>query len=394
MNSNNETKICPFCGEEIRNTAKKCKYCGEFLDKDYTQNKNKLISFIKNNSKKIIIVSIISFCCLSLVIGLLYAFTFFIQYEHDKEVIECFKNQFTITYPEINNTNLEFSNLTEINKSDTQVVYNITVSNEINTLTYSFFYNPENKVINGILAQIPSCNMLLNDNKNVNNIVKERIDRNVKNDYFIGMPDYKNNNEYISYELLSNAEGFEISKTSENKRNLTDLTCNSDFTFTMKKSEFKTFTVSTTLKFTQCKNDLDFCAELVSIDKIKPSYKTPNEYEAVKYNERNTKPYVRDYVTKALSKISFVYPYPDKDLSGQYAINIAKNGHLLSVMIIKEMNDSYYDSLILEALTKCKYPPLPDKYPDKMISIKLIINLPAKKENSYYYENNNSDELY
>ena len=28
----NETKQCPFCGEEILLIAKKCKHCGEFLD--------------------------------------------------------------------------------------------------------------------------------------------------------------------------------------------------------------------------------------------------------------------------------------------------------------------------------------------------------------------------
>lgn len=28
-----ETKICPYCGEEILSTAKKCKHCGEWLDK-------------------------------------------------------------------------------------------------------------------------------------------------------------------------------------------------------------------------------------------------------------------------------------------------------------------------------------------------------------------------
>lgn len=33
MEENNNTKRCPYCGEEVKAIAKKCKYCGEFLDK-------------------------------------------------------------------------------------------------------------------------------------------------------------------------------------------------------------------------------------------------------------------------------------------------------------------------------------------------------------------------
>ena len=32
--NNNQTKHCPYCGEEIMASAKKCRYCGEWLDKE------------------------------------------------------------------------------------------------------------------------------------------------------------------------------------------------------------------------------------------------------------------------------------------------------------------------------------------------------------------------
>ncbi len=35
----NETKRCPYCGEEILAVAKKCKYCGEWLEKKETSKK-------------------------------------------------------------------------------------------------------------------------------------------------------------------------------------------------------------------------------------------------------------------------------------------------------------------------------------------------------------------
>lgn len=39
-----ETKRCPYCGEEILAVAKKCKYCGEWLDKEEPKEEKKMVA--------------------------------------------------------------------------------------------------------------------------------------------------------------------------------------------------------------------------------------------------------------------------------------------------------------------------------------------------------------
>lgn len=397
---NNKVKICPFCGEEIKITAKKCKYCGEFLVVEDLTKEQKIASEteenkknnVKHKSKRLTIISTVVISILFIFV-LIISFYYFVFYpkQKDKEIIDAFRTQFLISYPELVNNNLIYSDLTEINRTNTMSSYYITVKNDINSITYSFLYNTENKLIEQVLAIIPDCDKLMNSD-NVSKMIKDDINKKSKDNKTFSTSDMKNYNEFISYELLKNAENFEIKNIEEKKRNITDLTCNADMEFTIKKSEFKTINVPTSLNFKQCKNELDFCPNINSIGNISVSYKTPTEYEAVKYNEKSTKQYVKDYVTKALGKIVFEYPYPYKDLSGQYAINIDKNGNLLSVRVVSSMDSDYYDSIILNAITNAKYPALPNKYPDKMITIKLVIKLPAQNNN--YYENNYYNNSY
>ncbi|MCM1264727.1 MAG: zinc ribbon domain-containing protein [Candidatus Gastranaerophilales bacterium] len=53
MSIENDTKRCPYCGEEIKSTAIKCKHCGEFLNEDKIDNSDSNVLDNKNTGNKV-----------------------------------------------------------------------------------------------------------------------------------------------------------------------------------------------------------------------------------------------------------------------------------------------------------------------------------------------------
>lgn len=65
-NDNNETKRCPYCGEEIKSAAIKCRHCGEFLNK--SDEKVEIKKGAKNNT--VIIITMVAIVIITaLIVG-------------------------------------------------------------------------------------------------------------------------------------------------------------------------------------------------------------------------------------------------------------------------------------------------------------------------------------
>lgn len=70
MSEEPATKICPYCGEYILNTAKKCKHCGEWLD---SRKENAIAQKIASHQKIAnilwLIIAIIQICTVICIIA-------------------------------------------------------------------------------------------------------------------------------------------------------------------------------------------------------------------------------------------------------------------------------------------------------------------------------------
>lgn len=55
-----ETKPCPYCGEDIMATAKKCRHCGEWLDDSKSKSpKSEKNPFKKSRKNKILLIGVV-----------------------------------------------------------------------------------------------------------------------------------------------------------------------------------------------------------------------------------------------------------------------------------------------------------------------------------------------
>lgn len=52
-------KTCPYCAEEIQDSAKKCKFCGERIAQNFDNKKKENLNKLRNLEKKLLIASAI-----------------------------------------------------------------------------------------------------------------------------------------------------------------------------------------------------------------------------------------------------------------------------------------------------------------------------------------------
>lgn len=68
-----ETKKCPYCGEEILAAAKKCKHCGEWMDGKQPCPKSNGMEKPREQSQEEKVIRYILYCIIAFLIGVCIA---------------------------------------------------------------------------------------------------------------------------------------------------------------------------------------------------------------------------------------------------------------------------------------------------------------------------------
>lgn len=380
-NKNNETKICPFCGEEIKAVAVKCKYCGEFLDKGNKENKfneiknllaeslKEVFEKIKNLSQRASKKLVLGGCLLVLCVVLLVAVIFAIVVPNitNKEAKEAFKFEFLNRYPNLCET-LNLKDLKKYAVDRDSSVYSIVAQDEQGSLTYIFTYDSSVKTISDIKVSVPSCSILVSKEdfeeqllKNSDEFSSAGYTLRAKN---LGKKDY------LSYQILKYYSDIELQNTKEEERKEDYVICEANSALFYNLTEYKKLDVSMRIKYRPCQDRLAFCPVFSNIDSINVEPKNQKEIEEL--NKKMDKPSIAQYVQKEGNKVAPSFYYPKgKEQHGVYLIDIAKDGTMLSFRAIEPMDEEWLNNDVLEAAKRVQFSKLPEDGGADIVSMML-----------------------
>lgn len=186
MDKNNDTKTCPFCGEEIKVTAKKCKHCKNWLPAEDCKiskteekqieeisnpniaEKNVVITSDKNQKKTIIILSITIAVLIIAIIGI-FITLHFVNFENSQEYLGAteYKDKFIFKESLINQDSPTLQEISQINQAEKELKNNLLNNND--NLVKDEFFNAFLEVLESYTKNAWYDFSLIDQNKDINN---------------------------------------------------------------------------------------------------------------------------------------------------------------------------------------------------------------------------------